>query len=150
MYESACKLMAKQKVALECLSYHATASNDDALRLTSETIPSADKYNLYSFTFIDFDLNDDDTCRATVRMFKQCDLIQRFHIPYDVLCRWILSVRKNYRSVFYSQISIIRTNVTTTWFIRIFGCPFTFYSHGNEIYMRHIQLLATKIYFGVI
>lgn len=24
MYESACKLMAKQKVALECLSYHAT------------------------------------------------------------------------------------------------------------------------------
>ncbi|XP_043266964.1 cGMP-specific 3',5'-cyclic phosphodiesterase-like [Venturia canescens] len=101
MYESACKLMAKQKVALECLSYHATASNDDAFKLTSDTIPSADKYNLYSFKFIDFDLSDDDTCRATVRMFKQCDLIQRFHIPYDVLCRWILSVKKNYRPVKY-------------------------------------------------
>ena len=22
------------------------------------------------------------------------------------------------------------------------------YLHGNEMYMRHIQLLATKIYFG--
>ena len=91
MYESACKLMAKQKVALECLSYHATASNDDTLKLTSEPIPSAESYNLY------FDLTDEDTCRATIRMFKQCDLIQKFHIPYEVLCRWILSVKKNYR-----------------------------------------------------
>ncbi|KAK9301706.1 hypothetical protein QLX08_006106 [Tetragonisca angustula] len=101
MYESACKLMAKQKVALECLSYHATASNDDTLRLTSEPIPSAESYNLYSFTFIDFDLTDEDTCRATIRMFKQCDLIQKFHIPYEVFCRWILSVKKNYRPVKY-------------------------------------------------
>ncbi|KYN19994.1 cGMP-specific 3',5'-cyclic phosphodiesterase [Trachymyrmex cornetzi] len=101
MYESACKLMAKQKVALECLSYHATANNEDALRLVSDPIPSAETYNLYSFTFIDFDLTDDDTCRATIRMFKQCDLIQKFHIPYDVMCRWILSVKKNYRPVKY-------------------------------------------------
>ena len=27
MYEGACKLMAKQKVALDCLSYHAAASD---------------------------------------------------------------------------------------------------------------------------
>ncbi|XP_034937823.1 cGMP-specific 3',5'-cyclic phosphodiesterase-like isoform X2 [Chelonus insularis] len=101
MYESACKLMAKQKVALECLSYHATASNEDALKLTTDVIPSAEKYNLYSFTFTDFDLNDEDTCRATIRMFQACDLIHRFHIPYDVLCRWTLSVKKNYRPVKY-------------------------------------------------
>ncbi|XP_076678724.1 phosphodiesterase 6 isoform X2 [Andrena cerasifolii] len=101
MYESACKLMAKQKVALECLSYHATASIDDTIKLTSDSIPSAETYNLYSFTFIDFDLTDEDTCRATVRMFKQCDLIHKFHIPYEVLCRWILSVKKNYRPVKY-------------------------------------------------
>ncbi|XP_046813368.1 cGMP-specific 3',5'-cyclic phosphodiesterase isoform X2 [Vespa crabro] len=101
MYESACKLMAKQKVALECLSYHATANNDDALKLTSDSIPSAEKFNLYSFTFTDFDLTDDDTCRATIRMFKQCNLIHKFHIPYDILCRWILSVKKNYRPVKY-------------------------------------------------
>ncbi|KAL2717962.1 hypothetical protein V1478_011838 [Vespula squamosa] len=101
MYESACKLMAKQKVALECLSYHATANNDDALKLTSDPIPSAKEFNLYSFTFTDFDLTDDDTCRATIRMFEQCNLIHKFHIPYDILCRWILSVKKNYRPVKY-------------------------------------------------
>ncbi|XP_062561405.1 cGMP-specific 3',5'-cyclic phosphodiesterase isoform X3 [Armigeres subalbatus] len=101
MYESACKLMAKQKVALECLSYHATAAQDHTLKLVNDTIPSADEYKLYSFKFIDFDLDDDDTCRAAVRMFLQCNLVQQFHIPYDVLCRWILSVRKNYRPVKY-------------------------------------------------
>lgn len=34
--------------------------------------------------FPDFDLDDADTCRATVRMFLQCNLVQQFHIPYDV------------------------------------------------------------------
>lgn len=35
-------------------------------------------------TFSDFDLDDEDTCRAAVRMFLQCNLVQQFHIPYDV------------------------------------------------------------------
>ncbi|KAK4876089.1 hypothetical protein RN001_012511 [Aquatica leii] len=101
MYESACKLMAKQKVALECLSYHATASNEVTEKLAQEEIPSADYYNLYNFGFIDFDLSDDDTCKAVIRMFMECNLVQQFHIPYEVLCRWILSVKKNYRPVKY-------------------------------------------------
>uniref|UniRef100_A0A8D8VUM6 Phosphodiesterase n=2 Tax=Cacopsylla melanoneura TaxID=428564 RepID=A0A8D8VUM6_9HEMI len=101
MYENACKLMAKQKVALECLSYHATASSEDTRKLIKDSIPSATVYNLYSFKFIDFDLSDMDTCRATIRMFLECNLVQQYHIPYDVLCRWVLSVKKNYRPVKY-------------------------------------------------
>ncbi|XP_059219754.1 cGMP-specific 3',5'-cyclic phosphodiesterase [Stomoxys calcitrans] len=101
MYENACKLMAKQKVALECLSYHATAPQEQTDKLVQDNIESAEVYNLYSFKFIDFDLCDDDTCRAVVRMFLQCNLVQMFQIPYDVLCRWVLSVRKNYRPVKY-------------------------------------------------
>ncbi|XP_022918374.1 cGMP-specific 3',5'-cyclic phosphodiesterase [Onthophagus taurus] len=101
MYENACKLMAKQKVALECLSYHATANREDSLKLSKDDIPSAETFNLYSFSFIDFDLTDDDTCRATLRMFLELNLVQEYHIPYEVLCRWILSVKKNYRPVKY-------------------------------------------------
>lgn len=52
MYENACKLMAKQKVALECLSYHATATNSQTARLTQDTIRTAENYALYSFKFI--------------------------------------------------------------------------------------------------
>lgn len=52
MYESACKLMAKQKVALECLSYHATASQDQTIKLVNDPIAPAENYKLYSFKFI--------------------------------------------------------------------------------------------------
>lgn len=52
MYESACKLMAKQKVALECLSYHATASSKQTLELANDVIQSAQDYKLYTFKFI--------------------------------------------------------------------------------------------------
>lgn len=44
--------MAKQKVALECLSYHATASQDQTIKLAHEPIRSAADYKLYSFKFI--------------------------------------------------------------------------------------------------
>lgn len=44
--------MAKQKVALECLSYHATASQDQTVKLANEPIKSAEIYKLYSFKFI--------------------------------------------------------------------------------------------------
>lgn len=43
------KLMAKQKVALECLSYHATASSDDTSKLYQDPIPSAEIFNLYRY-----------------------------------------------------------------------------------------------------
>ncbi|KAL5284780.1 hypothetical protein ACFFRR_006850 [Megaselia abdita] len=115
MYENACKLMAKQKVALECLSYHATASQHQTEKLIQDPIREAESYNLYSFKFIDFDLSDDDTCRATVRMFLQCNLVEKFQIPYDVLCRWVLSVRKNYRPVKYHNWRHA-LNVTQTMF----------------------------------
>ena len=34
-------------------------------------------------------------------MFLDLDLIERFHIDYLTLCRWLLSVKKNYRDVAY-------------------------------------------------
>nr|XP_042906908.1 cGMP-specific 3',5'-cyclic phosphodiesterase [Parasteatoda tepidariorum] len=101
MYENANKLMAKQKVALEVLSYHASSSLEETRRLMQTQIPSGEKFKLYNFDFSDFNLSDEDTCQAAIRMFLDMDLIQKFHIPYQVLCRWILSVKKNYRPVIY-------------------------------------------------
>lgn len=48
--------MAKQKVALECLSYHATASVDDTIKLGQDNIPSAETYNLYRYVIILFSI----------------------------------------------------------------------------------------------
>ncbi|XP_071545340.1 cGMP-specific 3',5'-cyclic phosphodiesterase isoform X2 [Panulirus ornatus] len=101
VYEKACRLMARQQVALECLSYHATASQDDTDRLRTTEIPTAEDFDLYNFDFCESGLTDDETCKCVIRMFMNLDLLGRFHIPYEVLCRWLLSVKKNYRLVKY-------------------------------------------------
>ncbi|KFM65113.1 Dual 3',5'-cyclic-AMP and -GMP phosphodiesterase 11, partial [Stegodyphus mimosarum] len=101
MYEKAIKAIAKTRVTLEVLSYHATAPQEDAQRLSKCVIPSTHVYKLQDLKFNDFSLNDEDMLKACLRMFMDLDLIERFHINYEVLCRWLLSVRKNYRQVIY-------------------------------------------------
>lgn len=93
--------MAKQKVALDCLSYHASATPEDTEALALAEIPSADRYSLYSYKFNDMTIEEEDTFKVTVRMFLEFGLVQQFNIPYKVLCRWVLSVKKNYRPVSY-------------------------------------------------
>ncbi|XP_063703128.1 dual 3',5'-cyclic-AMP and -GMP phosphodiesterase 11 isoform X2 [Culicoides brevitarsis] len=128
MYEKAIVAMAKQSVTLEVLSYHASASTDDALRLKTLKIPSAAYFELHDFTFDDIRLEDDDTLRACIRMFLDLDLVERFHIDYEVLCRWLLSVKKNYRNVTYHNFrhafnvtQMMFAILTATQWWKIFG-----------------------------
>ncbi|XP_018023644.1 dual 3',5'-cyclic-AMP and -GMP phosphodiesterase 11-like isoform X3 [Hyalella azteca] len=101
MYEKAMTAIAKQNVTLDVLSYHATASKELALELKACKVPPASVLRLHDFKFDDFSLDDDGTLKACLRMFTDLDLIQRFHIDELVLCRWLLSVKKNYRDVTY-------------------------------------------------
>ncbi|GIY57385.1 dual 3',5'-cyclic-AMP and -GMP phosphodiesterase 11 [Caerostris darwini] len=102
MYERAMKAIAKTKVTLEVLSYHATAPIEEVQDLLRENhIPATQVYKLHDLKFDDFSLKDKEMLKACLRMFMDLDLIQRFGIEYDVLCRWLLSVRKNYRPVTY-------------------------------------------------
>ena len=84
MYEGACRLMAKQKVALDCLSYHAAASDEDTDALAKTNVPPATNFLLDSYKFNDMDMSDDDTLRVTLRMFMDFGLINQFQIPYRV------------------------------------------------------------------
>lgn len=101
MYEEATTAVAKQKVILDVLSYHATASVEEAQRLRDLRVPSNVKFGLLDFAFDDIRLSDDDTLTACLRMFLDLSLVETFHIDFDVLCRWLLSVKKNYRDVTY-------------------------------------------------
>ncbi|XP_076460762.1 cGMP-specific 3',5'-cyclic phosphodiesterase-like isoform X2 [Babylonia areolata] len=101
MYENACQLMAKQSVALEVLSFHATAHAEETNALMNADIPPAQELHLYNFDFNDTVLDDDGTLKACVRMFREADVINTFKVPYDVMCRWLCTVKKNYRPVTY-------------------------------------------------
>ena len=46
VYEEVSKLSARQKVALECLSYHSRASEEDVEQLRNDIIPTAEYYNI--------------------------------------------------------------------------------------------------------
>ncbi|KXJ28648.1 cGMP-specific 3',5'-cyclic phosphodiesterase [Exaiptasia diaphana] len=101
LYEQACKLLAKQSVAMEVLSYHATAQPNEVSRITSQKIRTAKEYEIYTFEFDDMKLTDDETLLASVRMFMELDILEIFHIKSETLFRWLLSVKKNYRPVTY-------------------------------------------------
>ncbi|XP_022186791.2 dual 3',5'-cyclic-AMP and -GMP phosphodiesterase 11 isoform X3 [Nilaparvata lugens] len=128
MYEKAVIAMAKQSVTLDVLSYHASASLEDAQRLRKMRVPSSATFMLHDFKFDDLRLSDDDTLKACLRMFLDLDFVERFHIDYEVLCRWLLSVRKNYRNVTYHNwrhafnvAQMMFSIITTTQWWKIFG-----------------------------
>ncbi|KAG2466637.1 PDE5A phosphodiesterase, partial [Polypterus senegalus] len=97
MYEAVERAMAKQVVTLEVLSYHASAAEEETKELQAATVPSAQSIKLVEFSFSDFELSDTETALATIRMFTDLGLVQNFQMKYESLCRWILSVKKNYR-----------------------------------------------------
>ncbi|KAJ8317387.1 hypothetical protein KUTeg_005291 [Tegillarca granosa] len=101
MYEDACRLMAKQSVALEVLSYHATAQKDETDKLMAAKVPEGKEIGLYTYEFNDFPMSEMDTCASVITMFSESGILNKFKIPYDVICRWTLSVKKNYRPVTY-------------------------------------------------
>ncbi|XP_033150871.1 dual 3',5'-cyclic-AMP and -GMP phosphodiesterase 11 isoform X1 [Drosophila busckii] len=128
MYEKAIVAMAKQSVTLEVLSYHASATMDEAHRLRRLRVPSAVHFRLHDFKFDDIHFEDDDTLKACLRMFLDLDFVERFHIDYEVLCRWLLSVKKNYRNVTYHNwrhafnvAQMMFAILTTTQWWKIFG-----------------------------
>ncbi|CAF3343151.1 unnamed protein product [Rotaria socialis] len=100
-YEHVVRLTAKQNVAFEVLSYHAVASEEDVQRMIHISIPEANQLRLYSWDFNDMILTDDETILTSIRMFVELDLLKTYRIPQDVMCRWMLSVKKNYRPVIY-------------------------------------------------
>ncbi|XP_029206417.2 cGMP-specific 3',5'-cyclic phosphodiesterase-like [Acropora millepora] len=101
MYEQACKLLAKQSVAMEVLSYHASAHQGEVDKIMKEKIESADYYKLYAFEFNDFDLTDDETILSSLRIMFELGFMNAVHAKLETVCRWLLSVRKNYRPVIY-------------------------------------------------
>merc|ERR1719481_316389 len=88
---------ARSQVALEIMSYHASSSEEEAANLAEYPIPSSLHYQLHSFNFTDSELDDIDTMKACLRMFIDLDLMTNFQIHHQTLCRWILTVKKNYR-----------------------------------------------------
>ncbi|GIY40449.1 dual 3',5'-cyclic-AMP and -GMP phosphodiesterase 11 [Caerostris darwini] len=85
LHERAMKAVAKTKVILEVMSYHATAPLEEVQELLRVYhIPSTQTCKLYDLKFDYFSLNDKEMLKACLRMFMDMGFIQRFRIEYDV------------------------------------------------------------------
>ncbi|XP_028390935.1 cGMP-specific 3',5'-cyclic phosphodiesterase-like isoform X2 [Dendronephthya gigantea] len=118
MYEKTSKLLAKQMVAMEVLSYHARAAPEDVKRLMNSPVLHSDEFKLHDFSFSDFQLSDDETIQASLRMFLDLNILDRFHISSKTFISWLLSVKKNYRPVIYHNWRHA-FNVTQTMFVML-------------------------------
>ncbi|XP_051871894.1 dual 3',5'-cyclic-AMP and -GMP phosphodiesterase 11A-like isoform X2 [Pristis pectinata] len=85
----------------ELLSYHATCSKVEVDRLKAAKLPTVSELGIAHFSFNDFSLDSDGMITASLRMFMELGIVQKFKVDYEVLCRWLLTVRKNYRAVPY-------------------------------------------------
>ncbi|KAF7245033.1 Dual 3',5'-cyclic-AMP and -GMP phosphodiesterase 11A [Varanus komodoensis] len=64
-------------------------------------IPLVSELGIDNIHFDDFSLDTDAMITAALRMFMELGMVQKFKIDYETLCRWLLTVRKNYRMVLY-------------------------------------------------
>ncbi|CAL1544102.1 unnamed protein product [Lymnaea stagnalis] len=101
LYEQVSVAAARQAVALEVLSYHASVPQEEVIKLRDQRLPEVFELKLQDFTFNDFSLDNDEMMMASIRMFNDLGLIKKFRIDHETLCRWLLTVRKNYRNVAY-------------------------------------------------
>ncbi|XP_013791974.2 dual 3',5'-cyclic-AMP and -GMP phosphodiesterase 11A-like, partial [Limulus polyphemus] len=84
MYSELEKAMARQKVAIEVISYHATATPKDIKKYLDREVAEVRSWQLRSLKFDDFSLTSDEMVIAAIQMFEDLDLLSRFHIDETV------------------------------------------------------------------
>jgi len=97
-YEVAIEAQARAQIAMEIMSYHADSDPKEAQTLAKLSVPSALSLNIQSLHFSNLHLEETDMVRACLRMFYELDLVDRFGLDHTILCRWLLTVKKNYRA----------------------------------------------------
>ncbi|XP_055948620.1 dual 3',5'-cyclic-AMP and -GMP phosphodiesterase 11-like isoform X3 [Argiope bruennichi] len=88
MYVKAAKAFIKTKVILEVLSYHTTSPTEKAKALNKCIVPSMCIYRLQDSMYNALSLDNEDTLKASLRMFTDLNLIEKFHINYDITKLW--------------------------------------------------------------
>ncbi|CDQ71823.1 unnamed protein product [Oncorhynchus mykiss] len=77
------------------------AYQDPRFDAEAANIPLVCELGIDKLSFDDFSLDVDAMITAALRMFMELGMVQKFKIDYETLCRWLLTVRKNYRMVLY-------------------------------------------------
>ncbi|XP_014774802.2 cGMP-specific 3',5'-cyclic phosphodiesterase-like [Octopus bimaculoides] len=101
LYETAAKTLSQLEFTNSVLSYHATCYPEIVDRFLNMEIESVNNSQIYRFDFNDFLYSEDDTVLVAVSIFLEAKTLSVLNISKELLYKWILTVKKNYRPVIY-------------------------------------------------
>ncbi|KAH9632104.1 hypothetical protein HF086_002611 [Spodoptera exigua] len=97
LYDRIMRKEQKYRVALEVLSYHNTCKENEVTAMLSDKEPI--KVDLDDFYLDPFRFNEFEKCKCVIKMFSVLFDLASFDI--STLTRFVLTVKKNYRTVPY-------------------------------------------------
>ena len=144
LYGESVKAQRRAQVALEMMSYHTSCSPQELVVLKSATIKSVEEIGINDWGFASRKVQPDDLLHACIQFFKELNFIEKYKIPYEVLCSFILSVRKNYRDVPYHN-WLHAFSVSNAFFYIARYCGLSDYLLDYEIYAMLVSSLCHDI-----
>ncbi|XP_077388206.1 rod cGMP-specific 3',5'-cyclic phosphodiesterase subunit alpha [Festucalex cinctus] len=69
--------------------------------ILAEVLPNAKKAEILEFHFCDFEHSELDLVKCGIRMYYELKVVDKFHIPREVLVRFMYSLSKGYRKITY-------------------------------------------------
>ncbi|CAH2985534.1 unnamed protein product [Chilo suppressalis] len=97
LYDRIMRKEQKYRVALEVLSYHNTCKENDVEALLKDGVDISTELN--DFRLDPYKLDEFEKCKSVIKMFD--DLFKMSNFDMSVLTRFVLTVKKNYRTVPY-------------------------------------------------
>ncbi|KAK2493841.1 hypothetical protein MC885_010851 [Smutsia gigantea] len=79
----------------------ADCEEDELGEILKEVLPGPKKFDLYEFHFSDLECTELELVKCGIQMYYELGVVHKFHIPQEVLVRFLFSVSKGYRRITY-------------------------------------------------
>ncbi|XP_067829290.1 rod cGMP-specific 3',5'-cyclic phosphodiesterase subunit beta-like [Heptranchias perlo] len=69
--------------------------------LLDQQLPDPNDFDIYKFSFSDLECTEMELVKCGIQMYYEIKVVNKFHIPREVLVRFIYSLSKGYRRITY-------------------------------------------------
>ncbi|XP_077328823.1 rod cGMP-specific 3',5'-cyclic phosphodiesterase subunit alpha [Lithobates pipiens] len=122
-YDKMNKLENRKDIYQDMVNYHIKCSNDELqivlktkevynrlpeeceeeemYEILQEELPDPEEAEIYEFHFSDLPQSELFLVKCAIQMYYELEVVDKFHIPQEVLVRFLFSVSKGYRKITY-------------------------------------------------
>ncbi|XP_014782380.1 cGMP-specific 3',5'-cyclic phosphodiesterase [Octopus bimaculoides] len=101
LHERSVRMLAQLEVMNDVLAFHTTCDRKLIEPFLKIEPRSSAEYNLYSHAFIESVFTDDEIVHLCARVFLEKNALTVLNLPIDILYRFILTAKKNYRPIIF-------------------------------------------------